>query len=214
MYYKKLDFDGWQDIYSELEPVYRSKIPVDAGTSADNSFTMFTVQELHNSPTLVKFVKNLGLYEYWKPGPIFTLGPHKAIPIHYDYNFDKDWHKDIIPDAETIEAYKKYEILSHRNCQRETILIPLHNCENSVNYFYELKDGKDTTLFQTHQKLFYHIAERSEVEETASFVLDAPTIFRVDKLHSAVNYSDQVRITLNIRFLPCAEFDQLKAGMV
>lgn len=212
MYYKPLTTINCRDIYCELEALYREKIPNSAGDSPGDSFTMFTVKELETSSTLVDYVKGLGLYEYWKPGPIVTMGAYSALPVHLDYNYDPSWYSQAVPDEETQETYRKFDLL--RNVQRETILVPLKNCENSVNYFYESKQGKTTTLMQTHQKLYYHIAERKDVEQVASFVLDRPTIFRVDKLHSAVNFSNSTRVTLSLRFLSCKRFDELKQGMV
>lgn len=211
MYYKSLSLPNWTSIYEELEPVYRSKIPAGAGVTREDSFTMFTVEELSTSPTLVDIVKALGLYEYWQPGPIITTGPYKAIPIHMDYNLNhkwtaSEWNSDIV------KACKEFDILKYNNIKRETILIPLLNCENSVSYFYELKPGKSTKLLQTHQGLYYHIADYEDVEEKASFVLNEPVIFDITKLHTAVNFSNNIRITLNLRFLPCEEFNRIAQG--
>lgn len=212
MYYRTLSPISYHDIYNELESLYKEKIPHSAGDSPGDSFTMFTLEELSASSTLVNYVKDLGLYEQWKPGPIVTMKAYSALPVHLDYNYDPSWYSQATPDLETQETYRKFELL--RNVQRETILVPLRNCENSTNYFYELKQGKTTTLMQTHQKLYYHVAERKDVEQVADFVLDRPTIFRVDKLHSAVNFSNSTRITLSLRFLSCERFNELKQSMI
>lgn len=213
MYYQPLSIQGWENIYQELEPVYLSKIPKDAGFNREDSFTMFTVEELSTSPTLVKIIKNLGLYDVWQPGPIITTGPYRAIPIHMDYNFSHQWTADEFTDK-VKNACEEYDILKYDNIRRETILFPILNCENSVSYFYELKQGKTTKLLQTHQGLYYHIAEYTDVEEKSNFILQQPVVFNITKLHTAVNFSNKFRVTLNVRFLPCARFDEIKAGVV
>lgn len=208
MYYKSLQIKDWQRIYDELEPIYLSKIPAGAGVTREDSFTMFTVEELSSSPTLVSIIKDLGLYEYWQPGPIITTGPYKAIPIHMDYNLNYQWSSNEL-NSKVINACNQFDIFKYQDVRRETILFPIHNCENSVSYFYELKPGKSTKLLQTHQGLYYHIAEYQDVEECASFVLTEPTIFNITKLHTAVNFSNKIRVTLSVRFLPCEEFNRI-----
>jgi hypothetical protein len=208
-YYIPISTIDCENIYGELEEIYKSKIPTGAGITREDSFTMFTVKELSTSPTLVKMVKDLGLYEYWQPGPIITTGPYKAIPIHMDYNFDHKWTpEDFNQKAQTL--CEEYEILKHPTVKRDTILLPLHNCENSVSYFYELCPERATYLLQTHQGAYYHVAELSDVKEVASFIMTDPVIFNINKLHTAVNFSNSIRVTLSLRFLPCAPFEELK----
>lgn len=219
IYYKPLPIIGYENIFKELEPIYLAKVPKTSGGLPEHSFTMFTVGELSTSKTLVNIVKDLGLFDYWRPGPIYTLGPHRTIPIHMDYNFKEDWANDKnLWDNDTILVYSDYELLPFpipenfepKNAFRESIIFPLKNCHDTQSYFYDLKPGKSTTLHKTHENLYYHVASLDDVTIVQNYVLKQPGIFNLAELHSAANFGNKTRITLDIRFEPCDAFEKLK----
>ena len=77
---------------------------------------------------------------------------------------------------------------------------PVFNCEKTYTAFYKLKEGAVPEPLELRNGSRYTRYQYDMVEETHRIKLDKPAALRVDVLHSVINTTDDIRITISFRF--------------
>lgn len=77
---------------------------------------------------------------------------------------------------------------------------PIKNCDNTYTTMYKLKKGDQIDITLPDGTAYSKFSDDSEFEEVETFYLKKPTFFNTGIPHQVFNNTDDVRLSLSIRF--------------
>lgn len=175
-YFKKIFTEKLPEIQNEL----RSIIPVD--TTKNYNYVNYKPEDiLPFCPHLAEFLIEQGLIDKLQAMASITAGPNFTVIPH------KDGHKGGVVQS------------------KFAFNIPIDNYLNSQTSFFipnvpnidELLPEKKSKFGHTFRPYTYEY-----LDKVASLTIDMPSFLRIDEIHDVVNWSDQTRHVLSIRFNP------------
>jgi hypothetical protein len=128
-------------------------------------------------PTLSVVLKDMGIYHLWEKTALVAATPNQPVTIH----------RDGTPNFKRLIALN----------------FPIHNCEDSVTSFYEVKEGVERIEELVPNKGTPYtklILNKDDLVKVDSVIVDQPTWLRVNALHEVL--TNKNRIAASVRFKP------------
>lgn len=186
MLYQKLNVDNLTEIQQEVLNYFKENQHLLRVNYKDEYFVQM---DINNLPILKEFLTSRNVSEIVETSTCFLPGKTN-LKIHID-GLKKDNGK--VPPGRMI-------------ANRNVLVIPIENTEETVNYWYKNEDVSDdeerivNRIRPVAPYDFYVSFSMKNLEPIGSTVIDKPTFIKSDIYHNVHNNTDKTRLVFIVRF--------------